>query len=109
MTNTYIIIWIKDNNSHDDDDFNTTSEDYESYFKSRHKSSIMLQKDFDSESRMYLRPKKNAKPSIFVLRFHLDLNKPFFSAQTDVCFNATRPYISHTKKQYSKFFKMLLI
>ena len=50
--------------------------------------------------------KKNAKPSIFVLRFHLDLNKPFFSAQTDVCFTATRPFISHTKKRYSKSFKM---
>ena len=101
-------MWIKDNKAHDDDDFNTASEDYDSYSKSRQKSNLMLQKDFDFESRMYLTP-KNAKPSIFVLRFHLDLNKPFFSAQTDVCFTATRPYISHTKKQYSKFFKMSLI
>ena len=51
-------MWIKDNKAHDDDDFNTASEDYDSYSKSRQKSNLMLQKDFDFESRMYLRPKK---------------------------------------------------
>ena len=67
----------------------------DSCHKNRQKFKLKLQKVFDFE-RMYLRP-KNAKPSIFLLRFHLDLNKPFFSAQTDPCSSATRPYISHTK------------